>query len=220
MLQLKCKLDKDCPQYSKCMNITDGNQTHSLCKFGDFLCPEISEGYFLNENLNQSCIYVDATMYDLDEEKIKEGFSKDIKAILKTCGSPYIDDCNTEKCNKNSDCLYGMCLDHKCINENNLSYEIYRCSVDYDKKYFMKCKKANGMICGNKSECYSNICVKTSNKYYLPYYCAITEEKEDSIIFTTLLYILGVIIIVIIISGIISLFLPCIPFKPCIEDML
>ncbi|OUM57414.1 hypothetical protein PIROE2DRAFT_65025 [Piromyces sp. E2] len=141
MLEMKCKYDSDCPQYSKCKSITDGNQTHSLCKFGDFLCPEVTDGYFTNSNVNESCVYVDALMYDLDEETIKEGFSKDIKPILQICGKS--ESCTTEKCNKNSDCFSGMCLNHKCINGDNLNYEIYRCSVDDQAKYFMKCKKVN-----------------------------------------------------------------------------
>jgi len=93
MLQMKCKFDRDCPPFSKCESITDGDQTHSLCKFGDFLCPESLGGYFLNENINPSCVYVDASMYDLNEEEIKEGFSKDIKPILKTCNTGVFKNC-------------------------------------------------------------------------------------------------------------------------------
>jgi len=165
MLQMKCKFDSDCPQYSKCESITNGDKTYSVCKFGDFLCPEMTNTFFANSNTNESCVFVDATMYDLDEEVIKESFSKEIKPILKICPNNN-SDCTTEKCDKNSDCLSGVCMNNSCVNNDNMDHEIYRCSVnnEIDTKYTMKCKKANGIGCGNDSECYSNICYKRGKR--------------------------------------------------------
>jgi len=208
MLQMKCKYDSDCPQYSKCKSITDGDQTHSICKFGDFLCPEVTDGYFTNSNVNESCVYVDALMYDLDEETIKEGFSKDIKPILQIC-SDTLGKCTTEKCNKNSDCFSGMCLNHKCVNGDNLNYEIYRCSADDQAKYFMKCKKVNGMKCGDNSECYSNICTyENSSKYDSQYskYCTASKyvSKVKKVMRTIFYIIMGIILLLFIISVILA----------------
>jgi len=176
MLQMTCSSDKDCPEYSTCETINDGNKSLSICKFGDFFCPESTDGYFMNSNMTQSCVYVNAAMYDLDKEEIKEGFPKDIKPILKTCGLTNKIKCTTERCNRNTDCFSGMCLNNSCINGDNLNYEIYRCSVD-DAKYSMKCRKANGMKCGDDSECYSDICTNGDDGYK-PKYCSNTGYTE------------------------------------------
>jgi len=188
MHQMKCKFDSDCPQYSKCESVTDGDKTYSVCKFGDFLCPEVNGGYFkANSNVNESCVYVDATMYDLDEEVIREGFSKDIKPILKICGHTVnFKDCSTEKCNKNSDCFSGTCSNHSCINGENLNYEVYRCSVNDENQYSMKCRKANGIQCGEDSECFSDICSKRSEFKY----CAKTSSTKS--VLKIILIIIGI----------------------------
>jgi len=195
MLQMKCKFDSDCPQYSKCENITNGDKTYNICKFGDFLCPESTDDYFTNSNVNESCVYVDATMYDLDKEEIKEGFSKDIKPILKTCGHTV--DCTTETCNKNSDCLSGMCTGNKCKNGDNMNHEIYRCSADDQNKFSMKCKKVNGMKCSSDSECYSNNCTSGGLKYYdwsycsKPGYTSLEKYKHNSAIIIIIIFTLS-----------------------------
>jgi len=187
MRKMKCTSDKDCPQYSKCNN--------SICKFGDFLCPEPTDGYLMSLNIDPLCVYVDATKYDLDKEEVKKGTSKDIKPILKTCGFVYKIHCTTEKCNKNSDCLSGMCLNHICMNGDNLNYQIYRCSLDGDQNYSMKCKKVNGMRCGNDSECYSNTCTSgdgNNKKYIIPKYCS--KTSYTSTVFKNVLIGFGILI--------------------------
>jgi len=179
MLQMNCTVDSDCPQYSKCENVTDGNKTYSLCKFGDFLCPERTVDYYtLLDNSNETCSYIDSTVYDLEKELIKESFSSEIKPILKICpkNNP---ECTTDKCTKNSDCLSGVCLNNSCVNNDNMNHDIYRCSVNDQDKFSMKCKKVNGMSCGNDSECYSNICTYYDSKRYDSKYCS---KSSSSII--------------------------------------
>ncbi|ORX75844.1 hypothetical protein BCR32DRAFT_296634 [Anaeromyces robustus] len=186
MNQMKCTSDKDCPLYSTCESFTSkNNETRSLCKFGDFLCPERDVSFFMTENVDENCFYVNTTMYDLENEEIKEGFPKNIKPVLKTCG--YFGEtykCSTEECNSNSDCLSGMCKDYKCMNKDNLNNYIYRCSVDDYEKYSMKCKKANGMKCEENIECYSGICScgdDRSIKYHRIKYCSNKDYKFNSI---------------------------------------
>ena len=195
MLQMKCTVDSDCPQYSKCETIINGNKTYSICKFGDFLCPEKAVDYYTKlVDSDDTCSYVDSNIYDFNEEAVKESFSKAIKPILKIC--PNNDsDCTTDKCTKNSDCLSGVCLNNSCVNNGYMVHDIYRCSVndEIDTKYTMKCKKVNGMSCGNDSECYSNVCTK----YGVSKYCVKTKPKaygNDIIIISGLILLIIVFI--------------------------
>jgi len=188
MFQMKCTSDKDCPPYSVCDTLTLKNgEVHSICRFGDFLCPGRTDAYFMNKEIaEEPCLYVNSTMYDLDREAIKDGFSNDSTLILQTCSS-YDNGCKTSVCSKNSDCLSGKGSDGSCVNNG----EIYRCSTldNVYEKYVIKCSKVSGMNCVGDSECYSNNC-KSKFDYddddiYDPdpiRYCSLEKDRESNVL--------------------------------------
>ncbi|ORX87620.1 hypothetical protein BCR32DRAFT_289261 [Anaeromyces robustus] len=153
MDQMTCKTDNDCPQYAKCEKYTtDDKVTHSVCRFGNFLCPEKPEEF---------CHYVDTNIWNLDNESINKEYPKETKPILKTCPRNKVNalfKCRTNKCSKNEDCFSNMCYKESCIvNKDKLYNNIYRCSGN-GKNYYMRCGKQRGMKCDGNSECYSENC--------------------------------------------------------------
>jgi len=187
--QTKCTSDKDCPLYSTCENVS--GKDYSICKFGDFLCPGRTDGFFMNKEIvEDTCIYVNSTMYDVDKEAVRKNFSNNGSPILKTCSSGDYD-CSTPACGKNSDCLSGLCMGRYCVNNDDLNNEIYRCSpynIKNSDGYYMVCKKVNGMKCAGDSDCYSGHC-NSFNDYVLNNeynnnepplrFCSLKESRES-----------------------------------------
>jgi len=150
--KMTCNSDKDCPQFSYCETYTINKKEYSLCKFGDFLCPETNLN---DENNTSTCSFVNTDIYDLDNHEIRNGFPKDTKPILKTCEKydKNNEECYTETCSKDEDCFSGACYKNTCIYID----DIYRCSGTKDNKY-MKCGKFDYVQCNRDKSCYSGIC--------------------------------------------------------------
>jgi len=53
------------------------------------------------------------------------------------------------------DCISGKCSFNKCIINNQLDHQIYRCSGTDNN---IKCGKQLGMECNSDEDCYSGIC--------------------------------------------------------------
>jgi len=153
---IQCKIDSDCPLYTKCGNYTQNEQTstlHSICRFENFLCLE---------NDVEPCLYINTTMWSITSQEVKWEY-RDIKykPILKTCPSKrqrkqkkY---CVTDNCESDSDCLSGKCNYNSCIfDERDNGRVIYYCSGEEESE-LIKCGKNGGMKVQDKNECYTKL---------------------------------------------------------------
>ncbi|ORX85799.1 hypothetical protein BCR32DRAFT_290469 [Anaeromyces robustus] len=151
---VSCETDKDCLSNS-CEN--------GKCNFY-FLCSEDEKencisltfeawkSYDINEDSEDS--------EDSDESDEIKVYPNKYRPIIRSCykeelhtaylAKLLLPTCETEKCNKNDDCLFGNCFNSTCITET----PIYKCnSKDLD------CKKANFIQCADDEECYSGHCI-------------------------------------------------------------
>jgi len=138
---IECDSDSDCLSNS----CVDG-----VCDFY-FLCPE-----------NEKCVSLQSdawkTYDSIDDDN--DIHPENYKPILKSCYKEELHTnflakllsptCSTEKCEKNSDCLFGTCFNSTCITET----PIYKC-----KSQDLVCKKANYIKCTLNEECYSSHCI-------------------------------------------------------------
>jgi len=139
---VKCESNSDCFSNS----CVDG-----YCKFY-FLCPE-------NEKENCVSLQSDAwKTYDSSEEN--DIHPETYRPIIRSCYKEELHtnflakilapNCDTEKCEKDNDCLFGTCYNSTCITET----PIYKCSSED-----LICKKANFIKCSFNDECNSGHCI-------------------------------------------------------------
>jgi len=152
---LTCSNDNDCPIYSKCKK--SPKEPTSICEFGSFYCPEeLNSVFYSNGKSEAYCVYINPEIYDLENNKSNINGTK---PILNAC-PPYSNGCITPKCEKDTDCLLGICSDdNQCI--TSFSKIFYRCSGDDSNNNtdnYVKCKKADYIRCDNGFECYSGQC--------------------------------------------------------------
>ncbi|OUM57278.1 hypothetical protein PIROE2DRAFT_65095, partial [Piromyces sp. E2] len=147
---LRCNIDSDCPEYSKCEKVS--NSTLSFCKFGSFLCSKKVDDDLKTEKNNDYCVFINTDIWNLDKEEMVGDANRnqktDIKPILKTCPSHNPNTnmiCKTEKCTKNEDCFSGMCQSNICVYNDKIKNEfIYRCSGTDNNN--IKCGKHFGVV--------------------------------------------------------------------------
>jgi len=138
----------------------------------------MANGYFLPENNENTCVYVNTDIYNIDLERFNNTLDT-TKPILKICPpfNPRGDlqyygpdkerkydtaiDCYTDKCSNDNDCFSGMCQNGICINNIKIDYYIYRCTGVYFENFTsVKCAKYNGMECSSNEDCYTGVCNK------------------------------------------------------------
>ncbi|OUM61767.1 hypothetical protein PIROE2DRAFT_62287 [Piromyces sp. E2] len=139
---VKCESDNDCLSNS----CVDG-----VCDFF-FLCPE-------NEKENCISLQSDAwKTYDITEDN--DVHPEKYKPIIRSCYKEELHTnflakllsptCETEKCEKDNDCLFGSCYNSTCITET----PIYKC-----RSKDLLCKKANFIKCSADNQCNSGHCI-------------------------------------------------------------
>ncbi|KAG4101831.1 hypothetical protein H8356DRAFT_1654605 [Neocallimastix lanati (nom. inval.)] len=136
--RIKCVQNSDCPNGSFCNG--------ELCLFNSLLC-------FDKEDSN--CVYLNETIWDPLTEKIRNDFQNIQEIpIIKTCTIDGIieNNCETKKCNEDSDCFSGICYSGYCATKEI----IYYCK-DYSSAEFT-CKSFNNMKCIKGSDCSHTFC--------------------------------------------------------------
>jgi len=164
---MPCKFNKECISGISCV-MND-------CLVGEFLCFEgegkncttinnevydtIREEFIIYDNEEE--FEEEITLFGeeeplTDEEKQEEQEKEEEKQpILKSCYKDFIDNCNTEPCEEDSDCISGSCILNKCVSDT----PVHLCTYTINKNVVsFYCGKQSNMPCSNNNECYSGLC--------------------------------------------------------------